>query len=72
MARPLALDDPQQFETSHDARIRMLKEGDMSSYEQYATTEQERELRRLGDDIDADFGEVETYEDGNLRPTIPE
>jgi hypothetical protein len=44
----------------------------MSSYEQYATTEQERELRRLGDDIDADFGEVETYEDGNLRPTIPE
>jgi hypothetical protein len=72
MARPLALDDPQQLETSHDARIRMLKEGDMSSYEQYATTEQERELRRLGDDIDADFGEVETFEDGNLRPTIPE
>jgi hypothetical protein len=72
MARPLALDDPQQFETTHDARIRMLKEGDMSSYEQYATTEQERELRRLGFDPDAEFGEVEIMEDGALKPTIPE
>ena len=70
MARPLALEGKRERLSLHDKRIDALKRGDVSSYEHIATLEQERELRRLGYDVDADFGDVEPMEDGNLKPTM--
>jgi phage terminase large subunit len=77
MYRPLALPGEKEYLTLHDKRIIALKRGNTSGFEAIATTEQERELRRLGFNIEGDFGEVEHMEDGqyrrsdgDLKPTI--